>query len=125
MVLVLSLVVRGTGLGAITIPVMASVYRGLRADQVPHASSATRIMQQVGGSFGAAVLGMVLATQLVTHHAGGRVGQASAFDNAFWWSLGLTAIAIIPALALPGKDKTNATAAPAKMENTDAPLLPQ
>ena len=74
--LVLSLVVRGTGLGAITIPVMASVYRGLRADQVPHASSATRIMQQVGGSFGAAILGMILATQLVAHHAGGLAGQA-------------------------------------------------
>ena len=124
-VLVLSLIVRGTGLGAITIPVMASVYRGLRADQVPHASSATRIMQQVGGSFGAAVLGMVLATQLVAHHAGGLAGQASAFDDAFWWSLGLTGVAIIPALALPGKDKTETATAPASTGKADGSLLTQ
>ena len=32
-----------------------------------------------------------------------RGGRATAFDNAFWWSLGLTALAVIPALALPGR----------------------
>ena len=30
------------------------------------------------------------------------MGRATAFDNAFWWSIGLTALAIIPALFLPG-----------------------
>jgi EmrB/QacA subfamily drug resistance transporter len=109
-VLVLSLVVRGIGLGAVTIPVMAGIYLGLRPDQAPDASSATRIMQQVGGSFGTAVLGMILATQLMTHHSEGLAGQAIAFDHAFWWSLALTAVAIIPALALPGRDKTKAVA---------------
>jgi EmrB/QacA subfamily drug resistance transporter len=106
-VLVVSLVVRGAGLGAVTIPVMASVYLGVESDEVPQASSAIRIMQQVGGSFGTAVVGMILATQLIDHDAGGLAGRATAFDDAFWWSLGLTAVAIIPALALPGGTRRN------------------
>jgi hypothetical protein len=54
---------------------------------VPDASTATRITQQVGGSFGTAVLAMILA---------GHTYQA-----AFWWSIGLTALAVLPALLLP------------------------
>ncbi len=99
----LSLVVRGAGLGAVTIPVMAAAYLGLPPGQVPHASSVTRIAQQVGGSFGTAILAMILATQFHTHH--GLTGEATAFGTAFWWALGLTVIAIIPALALPRQSK--------------------
>jgi MFS family permease len=97
-----SLVVRGAGLGAVTIPVMAGAYLGLRSDQVPHASIATRITSQLGGAFGAAVFALILQTQLAAQAAGGLAGRATAFDNAFWWSIGLTALAIIPALFLPG-----------------------
>jgi EmrB/QacA subfamily drug resistance transporter len=97
-----SLVLRGAGLGAVTIPVMAAAFQGLRPELVPHASSATRIMQQVGGSFGTAVVAMILQTQL-TAHAAGAGGRAAAFDVTFWWSLGLTAIAVVPALFLPGR----------------------
>jgi EmrB/QacA subfamily drug resistance transporter len=96
-----SLVIRGAGLGAVTIPVMAAAYLGLRSDQVPHASIATRITMQLGGAFGAAVFALILQTQIAAHAAGGLVGLATAFDDAFWWSLGLTALAIIPALFLP------------------------
>ncbi|WP_300610855.1 MDR family MFS transporter [Trebonia sp.] len=101
----LSLVVRGAGLGAVTIPVMAAAYLGLRPGQVPHASTVTRIAQQVGGSFGTAILAMILSTQLHALGAHGLAGQATAFGTAFWWSLGLTAIAVIPALALPRQRK--------------------
>jgi hypothetical protein len=45
---------------------------------------------------------MILQAQIAAHAAGGLVGLATAFDNSFWWSLGLTALAIIPALFLPG-----------------------
>jgi len=97
-----SLVVRGAGLGAVTIPVMAAAYLGLQSNQIPHASIATRITMQLGGAFGAAVFALILQTQLAAQAAGGLVGRATAFDNAFWWSIGLTALAIIPALFLPG-----------------------
>ena len=97
-----SLVIRGAGLGMVTIPIMAAAYLGLRSDQVSHASIATRITMQLGGAFGAAVFALILQTQLTANVAGGLVGRATAFDNAFWWSIGLTALAIIPALFLPG-----------------------
>jgi len=97
-----SLIVRGAGLGAVTIPIMAAAYLGLKPNQVPHASIATRITQQLGGAFGAAVIAMILQTQIAAHASGGLVGLATAFDDAFWWSLGLTALAIVPALFLPG-----------------------
>jgi hypothetical protein len=66
---------------------------------VPHASSASRIAQQVGGSFHAAILQI----QIAAHHAGGLAGRVAAFDDA--WSIGLTAIAVLPALALPGRPR--------------------
>lgn len=97
-----SLVIRGAGLGAVTIPIMAAAYLGLRSNQVPHASIATRITMQLGGAFGAAVFALILQTQIAAHASSGLVGLATAFDNAFWWSVGLTAVAIIPALFLPG-----------------------
>jgi hypothetical protein len=56
---------------------------------------------QLGGAFGAAVFALILQTQIAAHAAGGLVGLATAFDHAFWWSLGLTALAIIPAIFLP------------------------
>src|ERR1035441_10203125 len=67
----LSLVVRGAGLGAVIIPIMAAAYLARPPAQVPPASSATRIMQQVGGSFGTAILAMILQIQLAAHRAGG------------------------------------------------------
>lgn len=109
-ILGLSLVVRGAGLGAVTIPIMATAYLGLQPEQVPHASTVTRISQQIGGALGTAILAMILTTQLHAHAASGLPGQASAFGTAFWWSLGFTAIAVIPALLLPVRAKTRTAA---------------
>ena len=105
----------------VTIPVMAAAYLGLRRDQVPHASIATRITSQVGGAFGAAVMAMILATQMAAHASSGLVGRATAFDNAFWWSIGLTALAIIPALLLP-QMKAVVARAPAQAGLTEGGL---
>ena len=105
LLLSVSLVVRGAGLGAVTIPVMAAAYLGLQPDEVPHASIATRITQQVGGSFGTAVMAMILQAELIAH-AADAAGRSAAFDAAFWWSLGLTAVAAVPALLLPGRSGT-------------------
>ncbi|MEV0401423.1 MDR family MFS transporter [Actinoallomurus sp. NPDC050550] len=99
--LVAALVVRGVGLSAVTGPVMAGAYLGLDRAAVPHASIITRTAQQVGGSFGTAVLAVVLQRSIAAHADGGPAGRASAFDVAFWWSIGFTAAAIVLALWLP------------------------
>ena len=56
-----ALFVRGFGLGAVTMPLMAVAFLGLEHEEVPDASIITRIAQQVGGSFGTAVLAVILA----------------------------------------------------------------
>ena len=97
-----ALVVRGAGLGLATIAVTAGAFQGLSREQVPHASSAIRIVQFVGGSFGAAVLvAVILDRQAVAHAAAGAAGLAAAFAATFWWCVGFTVLALVPALFLP------------------------
>lgn len=81
-----ALVVRGAGLSAINLAVMVGAFRDLRREQLAHGSSITRIMQQLGGSFGVAVLAVIL--------------QAVGYPGAFRWAIGFTLVAFIPALAL-------------------------
>jgi EmrB/QacA subfamily drug resistance transporter len=103
-----ALVVRGAGMGTATIAVMAGAFAGLRREEVPHASSVTRIMQFLGGSFGAAVLVAAILDRQVAAHAAAAGGAsvsalAGAFGTTFWWCTGFTALAVIPALLLPGR----------------------
>jgi EmrB/QacA subfamily drug resistance transporter len=108
-----ALVVRGAGLGLATIAVMAGAFQGLSREQVPHASSATRILQFVGGSFGAAVLvAAILDRQAAAHAAAGAAGLATAYAHTFWWCVGFTALALVPALLLSSGTRT--TVAPAQ-----------
>lgn len=94
-VLAVSLVVRGIGLSAANMAVMVGAYQGLNRRQIPHASATTRIMQQLGGSFGAAGLAVLLQHEL------GRSTTAVAYHHTFWWAIALTAVAVIPAMLLP------------------------
>jgi EmrB/QacA subfamily drug resistance transporter len=91
-----ALVVRGAGLGAATLAIVAGTYQGLAPERIPDASGITRIVQQLGGSFGTAALAVVLQRGLAT------TGRAGAFDTAFWWVLGASVLALVPALLLPG-----------------------
>jgi MFS family permease len=98
-VLGIALVVRGAGLSAANMAVMVGAYRDLSREQIPHASTATRIAQQVGASFGTAVLAVVLARQLAAHP--GAAGLATAYGHTFLWALAFTVVSLVPALALP------------------------
>jgi MFS family permease len=94
--LIASLVVRGVGLGAVTIPVTASAFQGLDRAQIPHASIITRAAQQVGGAFGSAVLAVILADRLTS-------GQLGAYHTTFWCSIAFTLVAVAVALGLPAR----------------------
>lgn len=83
-------------MSAINLSVMVGTFRELEPTQIPHASSTTRIMQQLGGSFGAAVLAVILERQLTGHPV------ATAYAHTFWWAIAFTLPSILPALALPG-----------------------
>jgi EmrB/QacA subfamily drug resistance transporter len=90
------LLIRGVGVGALLIPPMATAYRDVPHEGISHASMATRITQQVGASFGTAVVAVVLQL-LMTN------GSTHAFATTFWWSIGITLVAFIPAAWMPGK----------------------
>lgn len=100
-VLAAALVVRGFGLGAVTLPVFATAYEGLDRAKIPDASIITRASQQVGGSFGSAVLALILANQ---------VAGAAGYRTTFWWTLALTGLALVLALRLPTHSRQPAPA---------------
>src|SRR3954468_18134228 len=88
------LLVRGLGIGAVLIPPMSVAYQDVPPTGIQHATMNTRIVQQVGGSFGTAIVAVALQS-LLAH------GATSAFRGAFWWAIGITVVALIPAIALP------------------------
>jgi EmrB/QacA subfamily drug resistance transporter len=96
-----ALFVRGAGLSAVTIAVIAGAFTDISPGEVPDANSTIRIVQQVGGSFGAAVLAVILASELLSHHAVTAATRGLAFDSTFRWAVGLTALTLLPAFFLP------------------------
>jgi EmrB/QacA subfamily drug resistance transporter len=122
--LALTLVVRGVGIGGAMMPAMAAAYATLSRDAVPRATSALNIVQRVGGSVGTAVLAVILQSRIqaaipgAAGAGGGIEGLPSgvrtqvagklarAFSETFWWALGLTALALLPAALLARRAPT-------------------
>jgi EmrB/QacA subfamily drug resistance transporter len=99
------MIIRGFGLGAVTMPVMVAGYIGLGKQQIPHSSVLTRTAQQIGGSFGTAVLAVILESAIAAHPA----TLADAFHVAFWWAAGFAAVAMLLSLWLPGAQRAPET----------------
>jgi EmrB/QacA subfamily drug resistance transporter len=101
--LLLALFFRGAGEGAMLIPVMADVYTGLSKKQIPEATISTRMLQNIGGAFGTAILATV-----VQHHLSDTVPTLShisgAYNAAFVWAIVGTLIAAIPAWFLSSRN---------------------
>jgi MFS family permease len=104
--LALWLVIRGFGLGAVTISVMTVAFLGLDREQIAHSSVLTRTMQQIGGSFGTAVLAVILSGGITSRHG----NLVTGFDQAFWWAAGFSAVAVLLSLWLPAAPRTPAAA---------------
>jgi EmrB/QacA subfamily drug resistance transporter len=94
-VLGVSLFITGLGQGAIKLTAFTITFRGLAREQIAPASSANRILQNLGG-----VLGTVLLALILQQAESTQPGPAS-FGHTFTWVLGFSVAAIIPALALP------------------------
>ncbi|MGZ7441378.1 MDR family MFS transporter [Paenibacillus sp. TH7-28] len=101
--LAIALVVRGGGLGGVMLPIMATAYEGLSKEQVPHASSATRILQQIGGAFGASVLAIILQNQMTSQSVINITTRNAAFNHTFMWTVGFTLISLLFIAFLPNK----------------------
>jgi EmrB/QacA subfamily drug resistance transporter len=88
------LLIRGFGIGTVLVPPMSVAYQDIPPVDIPHATMNTRIAQQVGASFGTAIVALALQSLLAN-------GAISAFHDTFWWAIAITVFALIPALALP------------------------
>ncbi len=89
---------RGMGIGFAFMPAMSAAFASLERSEISDATPQLNVLQRVGGSIGTAVLAVVLQRALVGVHT--LSGAASAYGTAFWWSAGITALAIIPCIVL-------------------------
>jgi EmrB/QacA subfamily drug resistance transporter len=118
----LVLLVRGVGIGLAFVPAMSAAFAALRPDQLSDATPQLNVVQRIGGAIGTAVLAVVL--QRASGHAPTGATLAGAFDTAYWWSLGIAAVALLPCLLLLRAEspKAELTPAAAQAEATAEPL---
>ncbi|MCU7726938.1 multidrug efflux MFS transporter [Actinoplanes sp. KI2] len=100
-VLVPLIALSGAGFGTLVVSAQAGTYADLSPDLVPHATTAVRVFQQVGSSFGVAVLAVALQ-----RNAAGAGSLAAAFGATFWWAFGAAALTLIPVMLMRGSPRT-------------------
>ncbi|MFG6194795.1 MDR family MFS transporter [Nonomuraea sp. JJY05] len=103
-VLGIALIVRGGALSAVNIAITADAFTGLSREQVPAGSAIVRLVQQLGGAAGTALLATVVTGVSAT------AGTATGFHTAFLWSIGLTVAALIPCAFIPAARPTEPAA---------------
>jgi EmrB/QacA subfamily drug resistance transporter len=118
----LVLLARGVGIGFAFVPAMTAAFAALRPDQLSDATPQLNVLQRIGGAIGTAVLAVVL--QRASGVAPSATKLASAFDHAYWWSLGIAMLSLIPCLVLLRAENPKAKLSPAaaNAESTAEPL---
>lgn len=96
------LFVRGIGVGGVAIPMMTDAYTGMVKQEIAQASVGTRLMQNIGGAFGSAVLATVVSLSL-KGKAPTIPYMTTAYHDGFMLALVLSLLLIIPALFLTNK----------------------
>ncbi len=94
----LAMAVRGMGVGFAFMPAMTAAFASLERSELADATPQLNVLQRIGGSIGTAVLAVILERALST--ANGLDAAAAAYGSAFWWSLVITALAIVPCVVL-------------------------
>jgi EmrB/QacA subfamily drug resistance transporter len=117
----IAMFVRGLGVGLAFLPVMSAAFAALRPSELADATPQLNVLQRVGGSIGTAVLAVVLQRALTGTH--GVDAAAGAYGTAFWWSLGLTALAIVPCIVLVRAERAARAAADSEPPSVDAQTL--
>ncbi|WP_427813602.1 MDR family MFS transporter [Enterococcus sp. 22-H-5-01] len=98
----LILFIRGTSFGGINLPLTSDAYTGLKDEELPDAGVGINIIENLGSSFGSAMIATVVATVLqgaqptITH-------QLAAYHAGFLVSVIVLALIFIPSLFLTNK----------------------
>ncbi|WP_413537731.1 MDR family MFS transporter [Enterococcus malodoratus] len=101
----LILFIRGTSFGGINLPLTSDAYTGLADEELPDAGVGINIIENLGSSFGSAIIATVVATVLqgvqptITH-------ELSAYHAGFLFSVIALALIFIPSIFLTNKTKS-------------------
>jgi MFS family permease len=113
---------RGIGIGFAFMPAMAAAFAALKPKELSDATPQMNVLQRLGGSIGTAVLAVVLQRALISaHHPLTPDGMAGAYSTAFWWSLGITVVAIVPSIVLLRAERQARRHRPAPFAEVPAP----
>jgi EmrB/QacA subfamily drug resistance transporter len=93
-----TMLLRGAGMGASFMPAMTAAWGGRGRRAISYAKPQLNVLNRIGGSLGTTILAVVLANG--ERHAHNPAQAAAAFGTAFWWSVGLMSLAIIPCMVL-------------------------
>lgn len=96
------LFVRGIGIGGVTIPMMTDAYTGVAKEEIAQASVGSRLVQNIGGAFGSAVLATVVSLSIQGKSPTIPL-MTTAYHNGFILALVLSVVLLIPALFLTNK----------------------
>jgi EmrB/QacA subfamily drug resistance transporter len=119
----LVLVLRGVGIGFSFMPAMTAAFASLRPEQLSDATPQLNVVQRVGGAIGTAVLAVVLTR--ASGHAPSITKLAGAFDTAYWWSLGICLLSLIPCVVLLRAENPRARLGPAADADRSPALPPE
>jgi EmrB/QacA subfamily drug resistance transporter len=114
-----AMVLRGMGVGLAMMPAMIAAFASLKRSELSDATPQLNVLQRIGGSIGTAFLAVVLQRSLVG--ATSLEDAAHAFGTTFWWSVGITAVAVIPSYILFRAERAARAAAAA---DPDAGKIP-
>lgn len=96
------LFIRGIGIGGVAIPMMTDAYTGMVNQEIAQASVGTRLVQNIGGAFGSAVLATVVSLSIQ-----GKTPtiplMTTAYHDGFLLALALSLVLLIPALFLTNR----------------------
>ena len=102
--IILPMIIRGTGISFLVAPVSTALLNAVTLDQTSTATSLNSLLQQLGGSVGIAIFG-VLHQSIYTHYL--RKGYAPplaehfALQDGFFVSAIVVGLALLPAIRLP------------------------
>ncbi|MEO3797668.1 DHA2 family efflux MFS transporter permease subunit [Nonomuraea sp. B10E15] len=96
----------GLGHGLVSTSVMAAAFRTLEQAAIPAATTLSTIAVRLAAPFGVAVLTVVLQSST-------RGGAAQPFAHAFWVTIALAAVSLVPIALIGSKSWKESSSAPA------------
>lgn len=101
----LILFIRGTSFGGINLPLTSDAYTGLADEELPDAGVGINIIENLGSSFGSAMIATVVATVLQSSQPT-IAHELSAYHTGFLVSVIVLILIFLPSIFLTNKAKT-------------------